>query len=55
VDIHEPECIHLLLENRGIKTTVEHLESGDIVFNGVGIERKTGNDLLNSVYHRGIS
>lgn len=37
---------------KGMRLTVEvrHIDSGDIVFGDVGIERKTLNDLTNSIY-----
>jgi len=39
-----------LLKEMHLAVEVRHIDSGDIVFGDVGIERKTLNDLTNSVY-----
>jgi len=39
-----------LLKEMHLAVEVRHIDSGDIVFGEVGIERKTLNDLTNSIY-----
>lgn len=39
-----------LLKGMRLAVEVRHIDSGDIVFGDVGIERKTLNDLANSIY-----
>jgi len=39
-----------LLKEMHLAVEVRHIDSGDIVFGDVGIERKTLNDLTNSIY-----
>jgi ERCC4-type nuclease len=47
---NEPEEIANLLKHSGIAVEVKHLQSGDYVFDEVGIERKTVNDLISTLY-----
>mgnify|MGYP000285870465 CR=1 FL=1 len=51
VDVHEPEDIVLRLTELGVDVSREYLEVGDYVIGEhIGIERKTVNDALKSIY-----
>ena len=49
VDIHEPEQIARLLQERGLEIERTYLQSGDYVFSNIGIERKTLSDFHNTL------
>ena len=45
----EADLAELLKEKYNLAVEVRHIDSGDIVIGEIGIERKTVNDLINSV------
>lgn len=49
-DIHEPTKIKIKLKKLGIPIEVKSLAAGDYQFSSFIVERKTVNDLLNSIY-----
>jgi ERCC4-type nuclease len=50
--VHEPQQIIDELKRKQLSVEVRRLDSGDYVFNGVAIERKTLQDLLSSTFDR---
>lgn len=52
VDVHEPESIiEMLRKEKGIYVEVKSLPVSDYAFSNIGIERKTLEDLYNSIVH----
>ena len=49
IDCHEPQDIIDMLKRRNLAVEVRHIDSGDYIMGNLAIERKTIQDLINSV------
>ena len=52
LDKHEPNSLEIQFKKLGIQVERQVLKSGDIAFADIGIERKTMNDFLSTIYQR---